>query len=72
MAVRQQRFDYAQLFGTVCLATGKSEALLAPYVSEDIICKHLFQLSHRNKPGRHAIVVMDGGGGQTLMRISII
>ena len=27
--------------------------------------KHLMQISHRTKPGRHAIVVMDGAGLHT-------
>jgi len=57
-AVRQQQFDYAHLFGAVCPATGETEALLAPYVSKDIMRKHLMQISHRTKPGRHAIVVI--------------
>ena len=63
--MRQQQFDYAHLFGAVCPATGETEALLAPYVSKDIMRKHLMQISHRTKPGRHAIVVMDGAGLHT-------
>ena len=53
------------LFGAVCPTTGETEALLAPFVSKDIMRKHLLQISQKTKPGRHAIVVMDGAGWHT-------
>ena len=36
-AVKQQQFEYAYLFGAVCPATGETEALIAPWVSKEII-----------------------------------
>ena len=60
--VKQQQFEYAHLFGAVCPATGDTEAFISPYVSKDIMRQHLMQISQKTKPGRHAVVVMDGAG----------
>jgi transposase len=63
--VKQQQFDYAYLFGAVCPATGETEALLAPWVNKDVMIQHLEQISAKTKPGRHAVVIMDGAGWHT-------
>jgi hypothetical protein len=34
----------AYLFGAVCLATGKTEALIAPFVDKNIMTHHLEQI----------------------------
>jgi transposase len=64
-AVKQQQFEYAYLFGAVCPATGKTEALLAPCVNKEVMIQHLEQISATTKPGRHAVVIMDGAGWHT-------
>jgi len=43
-------------------ATAKTEALIAPYVDKNIKMQHLKQISAKTKTGRHAVVIMDGGG----------
>jgi transposase len=63
--VKQQQFDYAYLFGAVCPATGETEALLAPWVNKEVMTQHLEQISAKTKPGRHAVVIMDGAGWHT-------
>ena len=63
--VKQQQFEYAHLFGAVCPAAGDTEAFISPYVSKDIMRQHLMQISQKTKPGRHAVVVMDGAGWHT-------
>ena len=50
------------MFGAVCPATGETEALIAPYVDQNIMSHHLEQISAKTKPGRHAVVIMDGAG----------
>lgn len=61
-AVKQQQFEYAYLFGSVCITNGASEALVVPYVNRDIMTIHLQQISDRTPIDRHAIVIMDGAG----------
>jgi len=63
--VKQQQFEYAYLFGAVCPATGETEALIVPWVNKEIMTQHLGQISAKTKPGRHAIVIMDGAGWHT-------
>jgi transposase len=64
-AVKQQQFEYAYLFGAVCPGTGETEALLAPLVNKEVMIQHLEQISMTTKPGRHAVVIMDGAGWHT-------
>ena len=63
--VKQQQFEYAYLFGAVCPATGETEALIVPWVNKEIMTQHLEQISAKTKPGRYAIVIMDGAGWHT-------
>ncbi|MCS6130010.1 IS630 family transposase [Shewanella baltica] len=64
-ALRQQQFEYVHLFGAVCPATGETEAIITPFVNKDIMHQHLELIAKRTKPGRHAVVVMDGAGWHT-------
>ena len=61
-AVRQQQFESAYLFGAVCPATGKTEAIIAPFANSEYMHEHLKLISQATKQGRHAVVVMDGAG----------
>ncbi len=64
-AVKQQQFEYTYLFGAVCPATGATEALIAPWVNQEVMKLHLAQISQSTLPGRYALVVMDGAGWHT-------
>lgn len=64
-AVKQQQFEYAYLFGAVCPSTGRTEAILAPWVNKDIMRQHLELISAATGSGRHAVVIMDGAGWHT-------
>jgi transposase len=46
----------------VCPATGETEALIVPHVDKCIMTQHLKQNSAKTKPGRYAMVIMDGAG----------
>ncbi|HAS6144794.1 TPA: IS630 family transposase [Vibrio vulnificus] len=63
--VKQQQFEYAYLFGSVCPARGIGEAMVVPWVNKDIMVEHLKQLSAVTEKGRHAVVIMDGAGWHT-------
>ncbi|BAC95976.1 conserved hypothetical protein [Vibrio vulnificus YJ016] len=60
--VKQQQFEYAYLFGSVCPARGIGEAMVVPWVNKNIMVEHLKQLSAVTEKGRHAVVIMDGAG----------
>ena len=64
-AVKQQQFDYAYLFGSVCPSRGIGEAMVVPWVNKDIMIEHLTQISAITEKGRHAVVIMDGAGWHT-------
>ena len=65
-AIQQQQFEYVYLFGAVCPATGTTEALLSPLVNREVMKQHLALIAARTKPGRHAVVIMDGAGWHTM------
>ncbi|MBU2989638.1 IS630 family transposase, partial [Psychrosphaera sp. B3R10] len=65
-AVKQQQFEYAYLFGAVCPANGKTEAIITPYVNKEVMTLHMEQISKATELGRHAVVIMDGAGWHTL------
>ncbi|MBF4453748.1 IS630 family transposase, partial [Vibrio vulnificus] len=43
--VKQQQFEYAYLFGSVCPARGIGEAMVVPWVNKNIMVEHLKQRS---------------------------
>ncbi|EPN7235564.1 transposase [Vibrio vulnificus] len=68
--VKQQQFEYAYLFGSVCPARGIGEAMVVPWVNKNIMVEHLKQLSAVTEKGRHAVVIMDGRGGIQMTLLS--
>lgn len=58
-AVQQQQFEYAYLFGAVCVNTGQTEAIVAPFSNMEVMTKHLQQISDATPSGKHAVVIMD-------------
>ncbi|HDY8106446.1 TPA: IS630 family transposase [Vibrio vulnificus] len=63
--VKQQQFEYAYSFGSVCPARGIGEAMVVPWVNKNIMVEHLKQLSAVTEKGRHAVAIMDGAGWHT-------
>ncbi|HIF9240048.1 TPA: IS630 family transposase [Photobacterium damselae] len=63
--VKQQQFEYAYLFGSICPQKGIGEAIVVPWVNKDIMIEHLKQISSVTEKGRHAIVIMDSAGWHT-------
>jgi len=58
--VRQQQFQWVHIFGAVCPSTGKTEAIISPYMDTEIMTKHMDQISQATEYGRHALVIVDG------------
>ncbi|MEZ9460055.1 IS630 family transposase, partial [Vibrio sp. 10N.222.54.E8] len=63
--VKQQQFEYAYLFGSVCPSRGIGEAMVVPWVNKDIMINHLEQISKVTEKDRHSVVIMDGAGWHT-------
>ena len=59
-AVRQQQFEYAYLFGAVCLARGIGEAVVVPWINKEVMHKQIELIANVTEPDRHAVVIMDG------------
>src|ERR1700674_5265007 len=61
-APRDQRYDWAYLFGAVCPARGAAAALVLPYANAEAMNLHLAEISRHVTAGAHAVVVLDGAG----------
>lgn len=59
-AIQQKQYEYAYLYGAVCPANGKTEALISPVANKEAMIYHLQQISKATSPGRQAVVIMDG------------
>ncbi|MEZ9102634.1 transposase, partial [Vibrio sp. 10N.261.51.A1] len=55
--VKQQQFEYAYLFGSVCPSRGIGEAMVVPWVNKDIMINHLEQISKVTEKDRHSVVI---------------
>jgi len=61
-APRDQRYDWAYLFGAVCPARDTGAALVLPIADSDMMNLHLAEISRHVTPGSHAVVLLDGAG----------
>jgi len=61
-APRDQRYDWAYLFGAVCPARGTGAGLVLPDANTEAMNLHLGELGRHVTPGRHAVVVLDRAG----------
>ncbi len=64
-AIKQQQFEYAYLFGSVCPNRGIGEAMVVPWVNKEMMIEHLRQISMITEKDRHSVVIMDGAGWHT-------
>jgi hypothetical protein len=65
-APRDQRYDWAYIFGAVCPARGVGAALVLPEANAKALNLHLAEISRRVSPGAHAVVMLDGAGWHQL------
>jgi hypothetical protein len=61
-APRDQRYDWAYLFGAVCPARDIGAALVLSYADSEAMNLHLAEISRHVTPGNHAVIVLDGAG----------
>ncbi len=58
-AIQQQQFEYAYLFGAVCVNTGEAEAIVSPFSNMEAMREHLNLISNATPTGKYSVVIMD-------------
>jgi DDE superfamily endonuclease len=61
-APRDQRYQWAYLFGAVCPDRRVAAALVMPTANAEVMSLHLAEISRNVAPGAHAALVLDGAG----------
>ena len=61
-APRDQRHEWAYIFGAVCPARGSTAALVLPSANTEAFSLHLAEISKEVTSGAHAILTLDGAG----------
>lgn len=61
-APRDQRYEWAYIFGAACPERAATAAIVAPTANTEVMSLHLTEIARRVAPGSHAVVVLDGAG----------
>ena len=61
-APRDQRYEWAYLFGAACPERSATAALVLPNANAEAMNLHLEEISNQVAPGAHAALVLDGAG----------
>ena len=59
-APRDQRTEWAYIFGAICPAKGKGAGLVMPWCDTDAMAAHLIEISAAVDPGAHAVLIVEG------------
>ncbi len=62
LAPRDQRYDWAYIFGAACPARGIGAGLVLPEANAEAMNLHLAEISRHVAPGAHAVMLLDGAG----------
>src|ERR1019366_1720017 len=61
-APRDQRYEWAYIFGAVCPQRAATAAIVAPTANTEIMSMHLAEISRVIAPNANAALVLDGAG----------
>ena len=61
-APRDQRYEWAYIFGAVCPSRSASAALVLPCANAEAMNLHLDEISRQVAVGAHALLILDGAG----------
>ena len=61
-APRDQRYEWAYIFGAVCPGRSVTAAIIMPSANADVMSLHLAEISKNVAEGAHAALVIDGAG----------
>jgi hypothetical protein len=70
-APRDQRYEWAYIFGAVCPQRRATAALVLPAADTDAMSMHLAEIGRRVAPGAHAALVIDGAGYHVAARLAV-
>src|SRR5664280_2592607 len=70
-APRDQRYEWAYIFGAVCPQRRATAALVLPAADTDAMSMHLAEIGRRLAPGAHAALVIDGAGYHVAARLAV-
>ncbi len=70
-AVRDRRYQWAYLFGAICLERGTGAAVIMPEVNIEAMNEHLAEISHCVSVGTMALLVLDGAGWHSSPRLRV-
>ena len=70
-APRDQRYEWAYIFGAVCPQRRATAALVLPAADTDAMSMHLVEIGRRVAPGAHAALVIDGAGYHVAARLAV-
>ena len=61
-APRDQRYEWAYLFGAVCPERRAAAALVMPTANAEVMSLHLAEIARNVAPGAYAALILDGAG----------
>jgi transposase len=61
-APRDQRYEWAYIFGAVCPERAAAAALVLPCANAEAMNLHLVEISKQVAAGAHAVLLLDGAG----------
>jgi DDE superfamily endonuclease len=64
-APRDQRYEWAYIFGAVCPQRRATAALVLPAANAEAMSMHLAEISRQVEPGAQAALIFDGAGYHT-------
>ena len=73
-APRDQRTEWAYIFGAICPAKGKGakSGLVMPWCDTDAMAAHLIEISAAVDPGAHAVLIVDQAGWHLTPKLAIL
>ena len=70
-APRDQRTEWAYIFGAICPAKGKGAGLVMPWCDTDAMAAHLIEISAAVDPGAQAVLIVDQAGWHLTPKLAI-
>jgi hypothetical protein len=70
-APRDQRYEWAYIFGAVCPQRRATAALVVPAANTEVMSLHLAAIGRQVAPGAHAALVLDGAGYHVAKNLAV-
>lgn len=70
-AIKQCKYKWLYLYDAVCPQTGNSAAMIAPWVSVEVMNVHLRWIGESVGPGVHIVLVLDRAGWHVSRRLRV-